>query len=110
MNKQLIWLGDAKETLSVFPKPVREDVGHQLWTIQGGDEPADWKPMRTVGAGVMELRVHHENEYRVIYVAKFAEAVYVLHAFVKKTQRTAQGDLRLAQQRYRALVAARKEK
>jgi phage-related protein len=66
--------------------------------------------MPTVGAGVTELRIHHENEYRVLYVAKFAEAVYVLHAFLKKTQRTAQKDLKLAEQRYKDLVGSRKQR
>jgi phage-related protein len=110
MSKELIWLGDAREVVRDFPKAVREDVGHQLWSVQEGDEPDDWKPMPTVGAGVTELRIHHESEYRVLYVAKFAEGVYVLHAFVKKTQRTARKDLRLAEQRYKDLVGSRKQR
>jgi phage-related protein len=110
MAKELVWLGDAKGTVSAFPKPVREDAGHQLWLIQEGDEPADWKPMPIVGAGVAELRIHHENEYRVLYVAKFAEAIYVLHAFEKKTQRPARKELKLAAQRYKDLVGSRKQR
>jgi phage-related protein len=107
MAKDLDWLGDAKEAVSGFPEAVRQDVGHQLWLVQEGHPPTDWKPMSNVGAGVMELRLHHDNEYRVMYVAKFVEAVYVIHAFEKKTQRTSQKDLKLAEQRYRQLIASR---
>jgi phage-related protein len=107
--KDILWLGDTKDTVSAFPKAVREDLGHQLWLVQEGDEPDDWKPMPTVGAGATELRLHHENEYRVLYVAKFSEGVYVLHAFVKKTQRTGRKDLHLAERRYNDLVNARKQ-
>lgn len=108
MSKPLIWLGNAKEVVSGFPNRVRVDIGHQLWLVQEGEPPDDWKPVTSVGAGVVELRVHHDNEYRVMYVAKFAEAVYVIHAFVKKTQRTSQKDLELAEQRYKELVASRR--
>jgi phage-related protein len=110
MSKPIAWLGDTKEMLSAFPKAVREDFGHQLWLVQEGDQPDDWKPMATVGAGVTEIRVHHKSEYRVLYVAKFTEAIYVLHAFMKKTQRTGRNDLWLAAQRYQGLVGLRKQR
>jgi len=70
-------------------------------------EPADWKPMSTIGPGVREIRVHTALEHRVCYIAKFAEAIYVLHAFEKRTRKTSQRDLDLARQRYQALVAQR---
>ena len=70
-------------------------------------EPADWKSMSTIGPGVRELRVHTALEHRVCYIAKFAEAIYVLHAFEKRTRKTSQRDLDLARQRYQALVAQR---
>jgi len=70
-------------------------------------EPADWKPMSTIGPGVREIRVHTALEHRVCYIAKFAEAIYVLHAFEKRTRKTSQRDLDLARQRYQALVARR---
>ncbi|MBA3033134.1 MAG: type II toxin-antitoxin system RelE/ParE family toxin [Gammaproteobacteria bacterium] len=73
-------------------------------------EPADWKPMQTVGAGVKEIRIRVENAYRVLYVAKFAEAVYVLHGFEKKTRRTPKADIDLAGKRYRQLLNERKKK
>ena len=76
--------------------------------VKKGLEPSDWKPITVVGSGVKEIRIHTENEYRVMYVAKFAEAVYVLHAFGKKTQQTSKKDIELASQRYRELVNERK--
>lgn len=83
-----------------MPADARRDIGVELTLVQGGDLPTDWKPIRGVGAGVMEIRVHRPGEFRVIFVAKFAEAVYVLHAFGKKTQKTPKADLDLAKRRY----------
>lgn len=83
-------------------------VGTELRQIQNGLMPSDFKPMTTVGVGVFEIRVRAGNQYRVIYVAKFSEAVYVLHAFVKKTQKTGVPDLELAHNRYHALLNTRK--
>ena len=108
MVKPITWLGNAKEILSDFPGDVRTDIGHQLWLVQEGEPPSDWKPMATVGAGVVELRLHHDKEYRVMYVAKFVEAIYVIHAFAKKTERTSPKDIKLAEQRYKELLASRK--
>ena len=82
-------------------------AGFQLWRVQRGLEPNDWKPLASVGLGVREIRVRTGLAYRVVYVAKFAEAVYVLHAFEKRSQRTSKRDLELARQRLRALVKQR---
>jgi len=68
----------------------------------------DWKPMPLVGTGVIEIRVHAEGEYRVFYVAKFEEAVYVLHVFAKKTRKASSLDLELGKKRYRELLERRK--
>ena len=89
-------LGDSRRRISDFPEEARQRAGFELWEVQQGNEPSDWKPMPTVGPGVKEIRVRVGNEYRVMYVAKFEEAVYVLHAFEKKTQRTPKQDLDLA--------------
>lgn len=84
---------------------ARREAGFQLDRIQNGDEPDDWKPMNTVGAGVKEIRIRDTaGAFRVIYVAKFAEAVFVLHCFQKKTPKTSRADLELAAKRYRDLV------
>ena len=72
-------------------------------TVQRGEMPSDFKPMLNVGAGVYEIRVHVLGEWRVLYVAKRAEAVYVLHAFQKKTQKTSKADLELAKRRYKLI-------
>jgi phage-related protein len=82
--------------LRAFPLNARRQVGFQLDRVQDGLQPDDWKPMPSVGVGVQEIRVRDETgAYRVIYVAKFSDAVYVLHAFQKKTQKTSRGDLDL---------------
>lgn len=83
-------------------------TGVQLRRVQQGLEPLDWKPMPTVGPGVREIRVHRALEHRVLYIAKFAEAVYVLHAFEKRTRKTAIRDVELVLQRFRALVGQRR--
>ena len=76
--------------------------------IQAGRPATDWKPIPLVGPGVVEIRVHAENEYRVFYLAKFEEAIYVLHVFTKKTQKTSSLDVELGKKRYRELLERRK--
>ncbi len=76
--------------------------------VQSGMNPDDWKPMKNVGPGAMEIRIHENGEFRVIYVTKFQEAVYVLHAFPKKTRKTRKHDLDLAQKRYKEMLKERK--
>ena len=71
--------------------------------------PSDWKPMKAIGAGVNEIRLHTEREHRVCYVARFAEAVYVLHAFEKRTRQTPQADMELARKRFAELQRLRRE-
>ena len=105
--KPLVWLGSSHDDIRRFPGVDRQEAGFELYQIQRGHEPSDWKPMLTVGTGVKEVRLHGRNEYRVMYIAKFAEAVYVLHAFIKKTQQTSKADIELARTRYKQLIAAR---
>jgi len=100
--KPVRFVGSARDDLAAFPKTARTRAGHELFMIQVGRNPDDWKPMSNVGPGACEIRVRDPHgAYRVIYVAKFTDAVYVLHAFQKKTQKTARADLDLAMQRYR---------
>jgi phage-related protein len=97
--------GSSRADLRSFPEDARREAGQELLRVQFGIEPYDWKPMETVGSGVREIRIREQSgAYRVMYVAKFAEAIYVLHCFQKKTQKTAPNDLALAQQRYKELV------
>ena len=109
-QKLLVWLGNSLNAVKSFSADARREAGHQLGIVQDGKEPADWKPMETVGAGVMEIRIHLGTGYRVLYVAKFAEAVYVLHGFEKKTRRTPKADIDLANKRYRELLMERTKK
>jgi phage-related protein len=110
--KPVVWLGDSRQIMRAFPENVRQVAGFQLWRVQRGLEPNDWKPMPRLGLGVQEIRIHTDVESRVLYVAKFAEAVYVLHAFEKRTRKTPKEDLSLAKERFRSLSnrrARRKE-
>lgn len=109
-QKLLIWLGNSLDAVKLFSDEARREAGYQLSRVQDGWEPLDWKPMESVGAGVKEIRIHAEIGYRVLYVAKFSEAVYVLHGFEKKTQRTAKSDIELASKRYRVLLTERMKK
>jgi len=106
--KPVDWLGDSLARLREFPRHAMREAGHQLELVQDGREPKDWKPMRTIGAGVNELRIRAGGAFRVIYVANFAEAIYVLHAFEKKSRRTALLDVELARGRFRNLIRTRR--
>lgn len=103
--KPLEFLGKSLDDLRAFPADAKQDAGFQLDQVQNGLEPDDWKPMNTVGAGVKEIRIWDAaGTFRVIYVAKFADAVYVLHCFQKKTEKTSQSDIDVATKRYSDLL------
>jgi phage-related protein len=106
-DKLINWLGNSRDEIRDFPEEARRKAGVQLRAIQRGKEPTDFKPMSTVGKGVQEIRIRTENAYRIFYVAKFAEAVYVLHAFQKKTQKTTKQDIEIGQQRYQQMIEYR---
>ena len=101
--KPLVWIGDSLERVRTFAAVARKEIGFELWEIQQGKPPSDWKPMSPVGPGVRELRVHSDQTYRVIYVATLPEAVYVLHAFKKRSRKTPKADVELARNRFKAL-------
>jgi phage-related protein len=103
--KPIAFLGSSLDDLRAFPLSARREAGYQLDQVQNGHEPDDWKPMKTVGQGVKEIRIRDAaGAFRVIYVASFADAIYVLHCFKKKSQRTSKAVLELASKRYRELV------
>lgn len=106
--KPVAWVGDSLRRLREFPPEAMHDLGYELELVQGGFEPKDWKPMPSVGAGVSEIRVHAGGAFRLLYFAKFPEAIYVLHTFQKKTRKTAKLDIALARQRLRAILAERR--
>ena len=101
--KHLVFVGSSLEDLREFPAEARRTAGFELGFVQRGLDPSDWKPMKEVGAGVREIRIHVLGEWRVLYVAKFAEAIYVLHTFQKKTQKIKREDIELARTRYRQI-------
>jgi phage-related protein len=104
-RKPVEFRGGSLDALRAFPDPARHEAGHQIDQVQQGFQPDDWKPMPTVGAGVQEIRIRDAGgAFRVIFVAKFAVAVYVLHCFRKTTQKTSKTDLDLAAKRYRELT------
>jgi phage-related protein len=99
--KPIRFLGDSLRRLRAFPDDARQDAGYQLDKLQRGSRPDDFRPTATVGAGAEEIRVWgRAGTYRVIYVAKFADALYVLHAFEKKSAATSRFDVELARRRY----------
>jgi phage-related protein len=104
LRKPLHFIGSSLEDLRAFPDEARHDAGFNLNFVQRGLEPSDWKPMKTVGAGVNELRVRDRSSvFRVIYLATRPEAVYVLHCFQKKTRKTRRADIELAARRLRQI-------
>ena len=110
-DKEIRWVGTSYEDLLTFPKVARKEAGFQLGKVQAGLEPTDWKPFDEVGPGTREIRIRDASGiFRVMVVAKFEEAIYVLHSFQKKTQTTARHDIEIAAARYRAVASARKAK
>ena len=99
--KPLEFIGSSQEDLRSFSAEARRAAGFEFSFVQQGLMPSDCKSMKEVGPGAMEIRIHALGEWRVIYVAKFADAVYILHVFQKKTQKTRKEDIELARKRYR---------
>jgi len=102
--KRVTFHGDSLDRIRDFPEEARREAGHELYQVQKGRDPSDWKPMSSIGAGVREIRIRDATgAYRVIYIATLTDAIHVLHAFEKKTQKTARRDLGLAAARLRQL-------
>ena len=110
MVKRLVFLGDALDRVRSFPEGARKETGVQLHKVQQELDPSDWKPMGTVGSGVRDVRIREDGgAFRVLYVTQVADAVVVLHAFEKKTQKTPRRNLDLADARLRAFGAMTKK-
>lgn len=107
-DKPIRWAGNSLEDLRAFPESARQQAGRQLGRLQQGLLPDDWRPMPLVGSGVAEIRLHADGEHRVLYTVKFPEAIYVLHAFEKRTQRSRHIDLALARKRLADVVRWRR--
>jgi phage-related protein len=104
-HKPIEFCGSSLSDLRTFPEDARREAGHQLDQVQQGREPDDWKPIPGIGVGVREIRIRDASgAFRVIYVAKFEAAIFVLHCFQKKTQKTSRADVVLATQRLKDLI------
>ena len=99
----LIFVGSSLDVIREFPEVVRREMGRQLLRIQHGLDPVNWKPMKTIGPGVREVRINVGGQYRAFYVTNIGNAVYVIHAFHKKTQKTGAKDIALGKQRFRQI-------
>lgn len=106
-KKDICFLGSSREDIVAFPDDAKREAGYQLGLVQAGEEPDDWKPFSDIGSGVKEIRIHKGNEYRVMYVAKFQDYIYVLHAFNKKQQKTRKSDIAIAKQRYKEITQSK---
>lgn len=108
-DKPIYWIGTSKQDIVQFPLDAKRKAGFQLRAVQRGNSPTDFKPMSIVGKGVEEIRIKTGEAYRIFYVARLTEAVYVLHAFNKKTQNTSKKDIEIGKQRYQAMLEFRKQ-
>ncbi len=108
-DKPLLWVGSTRKDIRELPAAARQELGIDLRRVQSGLAPRDWKPMSSVGLGVIEIRVRAEGAFRLMYVAKFAEGIYVLHVFQKKSQKISGFDLDVARTRLAVVRRARKE-
>lgn len=103
--KPVSFIGNSLDEVRSFPDSARREVGFQIDRLQRGLDPDDWKPLKTIGAGVREIRVRDASgAFRVIFIATLKDAVYILHAFQKKTEATSKRDLDLATARFRELM------
>jgi phage-related protein len=100
------WEGDTKAVLLSFPDGVRQNLGFQLWQLQQGERPSDYRPLPSIGTGVFELRDQDERSwYRVIYLSRIRNVIYVLHCFEKKSREMPRKDFEKARQRLKAVKA-----
>jgi phage-related protein len=110
VDKVIRWLGSSLDDVRGFPEPARRAAGYELSRVQQGLMPSDWKPMKAVGTGVYEIRIHTGTEHRVFFMAKYDDAIYVLHAFEKRTRQTRQADIALARKRLTELLESHRQK
>jgi phage-related protein len=102
--KTVTFLGSSRDDLRDMPEPVRHAIGVELMTVQLGGTPTDFKPIPSVGAGAYEIRIRDvAGAFRTVYVTKCVDSIFVLHAFQKKTRKTAKADLELARRRYKLI-------
>lgn len=105
--KPIVWVGSTIHDMRRCPAEVQKEAGAELRTLQRGGMPSDWKPMPTVGQGVGEIRISTETEHRIFFVARFHEAIYIVHVFEKRSRKTPVRDIELGRARFRALIRSR---
>jgi phage-related protein len=102
----VVWEGDSREVLLSFPGDLRQNLGFQLWQLQQGEQPSDYRPLPSAGAGVFELRDQDARGwYRVVYLSRIHNVIHVLHCFEKKSREMPRRDFENAQQRLKAVKA-----
>ena len=102
----VVWEGDSREVLKAFPEEVTQNLGFELWQLQQGERPRDYRPLPSVGPGVFELRDQDERAwYRVVYLSRIEDVIYVLHCFEKKSREMPRRDFEKAKQRLKAVKA-----
>ena len=106
--KTATWVGSSRDDVRQFPAAAQDSLGYQLYLVQVGRMPTDWKSMHAIGSGVCEIRSHAAGEHRLIYVVRFEEAVYVLHAFEKRSRKTPRHDIEVAKRRLAQVVERRR--
>lgn len=106
--KEVIWIGTTQRRLCRFEEPAKRSLAKQIWRLQNGEKPEDWRPMSTIGIGANEIRIHYPGAYRVIYVASYPEGIYLIHAFQKKTKKTPSLEIDLARKNYSRMRNQRK--
>jgi len=109
-EKPLVWIGSSLARVRQFPREARRECGHELGRVQQGRMPSDWKRLPGIGLGVLEIRIHTHVEHRVLYVASFPEAVYVLHAFEKRSRQMSRSDVELSRRRFADLLRLRSQR
>ena len=108
-DKPIYWLGSSRADVRNFSEEARKKAGFQLRALQKGLKPTDFKPISIIGQGVEEIRIKTKDAYRIFYVAKFDGAIYVLHAFNKKTQKTSKLDIEIGKNRYQSMQNFRRD-
>jgi phage-related protein len=105
MRKSIVFLGNSEKTMRSFSLDVQKDFALNFHMLERGLEPLDWKPMKSIGLGVREIRVKdRDGIYRAIYVLKVKDKIHILHVFQKKSQKTAKHDLDLAKARMKLII------
>jgi phage-related protein len=104
-EKPIYWVGTSYKDLLAFTDEAKREAGYQLHRVQNGLDPENWKSFQRIGSGVKEIRIRcNNNAFRIMYVAKFASKIYILHAFKKKSRKTNEHDIEIAKVRYNAVI------